>query len=509
MTLASIQRDNTAEALDRELLAFVRPPGWQNPAPNAPYHLAVIGGGPAGLVAAHAAALLGAKVALVECHRLGGESLNYGSVPALAFTRTARFYAEMRDAGRFGADSPTMGPVNIELAVSRAQHARSRIGQMHSAAKLKALGVDIYFGKARFTGPDTVEVDGARLGFKKALIATGASPKPVDIPGLAEAGYIEASTLLKLRTVPRRVLVIGGGTHGCEGAQALARLGTYTIIAMDEPLFLPGEERDAAAMVSDALARDGVEIHLNTRVTRVRVEASQKLVDLDNDGDITTVSVDEIFFGLGREPSVAGLDLERAGVAYDRAKGIGVDDFLRTSNPRIYAAGDVCLEPKFTSIAYASARIAVVNALFLRRKRFSELIIPWCTYTDPEIAHVGMYVRQARERGIPVKTFTVPMHEVDRAIINGEETGFVKIHLRDGSDRILGATIVARHAGEMINEISLAITTGVGLNTLANVLRAYPTQAEAIRLAADQYRATTMTSSRRWLVRAWLNRWVR
>lgn len=505
MNSATVRKTDTAAALDRELLAFVRPPDWQNPAPTVPYHLVVIGGGPAGLVAAHAAALLGAKVALIECHRLGGESLNYGSVPALAFTRTARFHAEMRDAGLFGAETPTMGAVNIELAVNRAQHARSRIGQVHSAAKLKALGVDIYFGMARFTEVDSVEVGGARLRFEKALIATGARPKPVDIPGLAEAGYIEASTLLKLRTAPRRVLVIGGGTHGCEGAQALARLGTDTIIAMDEPLFLPGEERDAAAMVSDALARDGVEIHLNTRVTCVRVEAGRKLVDLDNDGDVTTVSVDDIFFGLGREPSVTGLDLERAGVAYDRDQGVGVDDFLRTSNPRIYAAGDVCLEPKFTSIACASARIAVLNALFLRRKRFSKLIIPWCTYTDPEIAHVGMYVRQARERGIPVKTFTVPMHDVDRAIIDGEETGFVKIHLRDGSDRILGATIVARHAGEMINEISLAIAAGVGLNTLANVLRAYPTQAEAIRLAADQYRATTMTSTRRWLVRAWLN----
>ncbi len=210
--------------------------------------------------------------------------------------------------------------------------------------------------------------------------------------------------------------------------------------------------------------------------------------------------------GIGRSPAVQGLDLEAAGVAYDAKAGVHVDDFLRTSNPRIYAAGDVCLEHKFTDTADASARIVVQNALFLGRKRMSALTVPWCTYTDPEIAHVGIYVRQARERNIPVKTFTVPMHDVDRAIADGEEEGFVKIHVREGTDTILGATIVARHAGEMINGISLAMVAGVGLKTLAGVIHTYPTQAEAIKKAADAYTRTRLTPLRGWLSRKWLNR---
>jgi pyruvate/2-oxoglutarate dehydrogenase complex dihydrolipoamide dehydrogenase (E3) component len=491
---------------DALLLANVRPHDWQTPRPNGPYPLLVIGGGPAGMAAAYEAALLGAKVALIERHRLGGNSLNYGSVPSKAALRTGRFYAEMRNAELYGASVPTPAEPDVSKVLGRARRMRQRISQVYSAQKLKAAGIDIYFGTARFTGPDRVDVDGVELRFRKAMVATGSRPKPVDIPGLVDAGFIDTSTLFRLRGMPRRVLVIGGGANGCEGAQTLARLGVTTIIAMNEPMFLPGEERDSAMMVSDALAADGVEIHLNTTATRVRVENGCKVVDLVNDGETSTVSVDEIFVGLGRDPMVEGLDLERAGIAFDAVRGIHVDDYLRTTNKRVYGAGDVCLEPKFTSIAHASARIVVLNALFLRSRRFSKVTIPWCTYTDPEIAHVGMYVREARERGIPVKTFSVPMHDVDRALVDGEEVGFVKIHVKDGSDKILGATIVARHAGEMINEISLAIVAGVGLGKLSKVLRAYPTQAEAIGHAADRYWATRLTRWRRRIVGWWLNR---
>ena len=498
--------ESSRAAAEAAFRANARPPGWQTPKPSGPYHLLVIGAGPAGQLAAYEAAMMGAKVALIERQLLGGKSLNHGSVPSKTMLRTSRFYADMRGAAMFGARPPTPPPADFELMIARTQRIRNRIGQALSAPKLKAVGVDLYFGTARFTGVDSLDVDGLALRFKKALIATGSRPKPIDIPGLADAGYIDASTMMTLHSLPRRVLVIGGGVNGCEGAQALARLGVQTIIAINEPLFLPGEERDAAQMISDALARDGVEIHLNTRVTRVRVEGGAKLADLTNDGDKSTVSVDEIFVGLGLEPAIGDLDLERAGIAFDLQTGVQVNDFLRTTNPRVYAAGDVCIEAKFTSVAYATARIVVRNALFWRRERFSRVTIPWCTYTDPEIAHVGLYVREARERDIPVKTFTVSMHEVDRALADGEETGFVKIHVREGSDKILGATIVARHAGEMINEISLAIVAGVGLKTIAKVLRAYPTQAEAIRIAADRFRATQIGAWKRSLVRAWLNR---
>ena len=297
---------------------------------------------------------------------------------------------------------------------------------------------------------------------------------------------------------------LGGRPLGCELAQAFSRFGSRTTIAQSEPLFLPKEERDAAQMVSDALARDGVAIHLNSKAVNVRRDGGLKLIELVNDGNVTTIAADDILIAIGRAPTVQGLELEAAGVLYDTAAGIRVDDFLRTSNPRIFAAGDVCLEHKFTDTADASARIVVQNALFLGRKRMSALTIPWCTYTDPEVAHVGLYVKQARERKIPVKTFTVPMHQVDRAITDGEEDGFVKIHVRQGTDTILGATIVARHAGDMINGVSLAMVAGIGLRTLANVIHAYPTQAEAIKMAADAYTRTRLSPVLAWLVRKWL-----
>jgi pyruvate/2-oxoglutarate dehydrogenase complex dihydrolipoamide dehydrogenase (E3) component len=489
-----------------EFLANVRPPDWRNPTPRGTYHLLIIGAGPGGLIAARTAAALGAKVALIERHQLGGSSLNYGTVPSKALIRTSRLYAEMRAAANFGVVPPTELRVDLAVVMERIQRICARMSRVDSAARLTAEGIDLYFGSARFVGPDAVDVDGSRLRFKKALIATGSRPLLPTIPGLTEAGFRSNEGAFSLPELPKSVLIIGGGPLGCELAQAFSRLGTRTIITHGEPLFLPNEERDAAQMVSDALARDGVEIHLNSKAVKVRMEGGHRLVELVNHGDVATIAVDEILTGIGRIPAVEGLDLEAAGVVYDDRAGVHVDDFLRTTNPRIYAAGDVCLQHKFTNTADASARIAVQNALFLIRKRMSSLTIPWCTYTDPEVAHVGIYVRQARERNIPVKTFTVPMHDVDRAIIDGEEDGFVKIHVREGTDTILGATIVSRHASEMINGISLAMAARIGMRKLSDVIHAYPTQAEAIKRAADAYTRTRRSPLQSWWLRKWLNR---
>jgi pyruvate/2-oxoglutarate dehydrogenase complex dihydrolipoamide dehydrogenase (E3) component len=483
-----------------------RPPDWRNPTPQGAYHLLVIGAGPAGLVAARAAATLGARVALIERHQLGGTSLNHGCVPSKTLIRSARLYAEMRSAANFGVEPPAEIRVDFDAAMDRMRHIRERLGRVDSASRLIAEGIDLYFGTARFTGHDGVDVEGVRLRFRKALIATGSRPMLPQLPGLAEAGFLTNETVFDLKALPPSLLVIGGGPLGCELAQAFCRFGSRTSIVHSEPLFLPQEERDAAQLVSDALARDGVAIHLNSKAVNVCLEGGRKRVELVSDGSVTTVAVDEILTGIGRVPAVHGLELEAAGVSYDVEAGIQVDDFLRTTNPRIYAAGDVCLDYKFTDTAEATARIVVHNALFLARKRMSALTIPWCTYTDPEVAHVGLYVKQARERGIPVKTFTVLMHEVDRAIADGEEEGFVKIHVRQGTDTILGATIVARHAGEMINGLSLAMVAGIGLHTLANVIHTYPTQAEAIRMAAAAYNRTRLSPVIGWLARRWLNR---
>ncbi len=492
------------DAHEHARLAHVHPAAWTNPTPAACYQLLIVGGGPAGLAAASAAAALGVRVALVERHLLGGTCLNTGCVPSKAIIRTARVYAEMRDAARYGARVPQDIQVDFAAAMERVRRIRSQLSGGDSVRRLAAEGVDVFFGNAQFTGADSLTVNGARLCFGKAIIATGARPHVPSIPGLREAGYLTNANVFRLTELPRRLLVIGGGPLGCELAQAFCRLGARTTIVQDLPLFLPREERDAAQILSDAFARDGIEVRLNTHVVGVRVENGQKLVDLISDDYRNTIEVDAILAGVGRVPNVEGLQLDAAGVDHAPGKGIHVDDFLRTSNPCIYAAGDVCLDNQYTDTATASAHIALRNALFGGRQRLSKLVIPWCTYTEPEIAHVGLYVREANQLGIPVKTFTVPMHESDRAVTDSDERGFVKIHVRGRSDRILGATIVARHAGDMINEITLAMVAGVGLRTLSQVIHAYPTQAEAIRCAARAYSHTRLTPR----VRARLQRWL-
>lgn len=475
------------DAFEHKRLEAVRPDAWNNPEPSGPYQLVIVGAGSAGLAAASAAAALGARVALIERYMIGGTCFNTGCVPSKTLLRTAAVYAQMRDAARYGAHAPEQVTVDFPAAMARLRRIRSHLTNTTSVRLLVAQGVDVYFGNTTFEGPDRLSVNGQLLGFEKALVATGARPQIPDIPGLKQAGFLTNATVFDLVELPPRLLVIGGGPLGCELAQAFERFGAKVTIVQNMPLFLPHEERDAAQTLSDAFARDGIEVRLNTNVEAVRTEGAEKVVDLVTDDYHSTIRVDAILTGVGRRPNVHGLALEAAGIDYDEAAGIAVDDHLRTSNPRIYAAGDVCLEAKFTDIAEESARIVVRNALLRGRERLSERIVPWCTYTDPEIAHVGLYVREANARGIPIKTYTIPMHQVDRAITDSEQDGFVKLHVSEGSDHILGATIVSRDAGDMISQVTLAMVAGVGLRTLAKVIHAYPTKTEAIRQAAMAY----------------------
>ncbi|QOW18496.1 mercuric reductase [Lysobacter ciconiae] len=472
---------------EEERLGNVRPPGWCNPRPTGRYDLAILGGGTAGLTAAAEARSRGARVALIESGLLGGTCLNTGCVPSKSLVHSARTVDGWRDAAIHGNGPAAAERVDFASVMERMRATRARISRGDAAARLSAQGTDVFFGQARFTANDTLEVAGTPLQFSKALVATGAQPLIPSIPGLAECGFLTSDTVFELTALPPRILVIGGGPLGCEMAQALCRFGARTTIVQDWPLFLPREERDAAQILSGAFARDGLEVRLNTRVVDIRMDGERRIAELLSDDDRSTLEFDAILTGTGRSPRVEGMDLELAGIHYDGGRGIHVDDFLRTTNPNVFAAGDVCLEHRFNDAARASARLAVCNALDGAVQRLSELVIPWCTYTDPEIAHVGMYVRQARARDIGVRTFTVPMHTVDRAIIDGEDCGFVKIHVRDGTAEILGATIVARHAGEMINEITLAMVAKLGLDTLSRVIHPSPTQSEAIRMAADAF----------------------
>ena len=486
------------------LVSYVHPPGWQNPSPVPRYNLVVIGAGTAGLVTAAGAAGLGAKVALIERHLLGGDCLNVGCVPSKAIIRSSRAIFDIKEASRFGINMDEPAPADFPKVMERMRKLRADLSPHDSAKRFAGLGVDVFLGEAQFSGADQVEVAGQTLRFKRAVVATGARALPPDIPGLAEAGYLTNETVFNLTRCPRRLAVIGGGPIGCELAQAFQRLGSQVFLIHKNAHLLDREDMDAAAIVQNAFIREGITLVVDAKMARVERHAGGKTLHYESPGKVDSLTVDEILIATGRAPNVEGLNLETAGVQYDIRKGVLVNDHLQTTNSRIYAAGDVCLNWKFTHAADFSARIVIQNALFLGRKKASALTMPWCTYTDPEIAHVGLYEHEAPERGIEVDTYVREFKEVDRAVLDGEEEGFVKFHVRKGRDEILGATIVARHAGELISEISVAMAGGMGLGKLASVIHPYPTQAEALRQCGDAYNRTRLTPT----VKKWMTRWL-
>jgi pyruvate/2-oxoglutarate dehydrogenase complex dihydrolipoamide dehydrogenase (E3) component/uncharacterized membrane protein YdjX (TVP38/TMEM64 family) len=493
-----------ADAHNARLVSYLHPPGWQNPTPAPCYNLVVIGAGTAGLVTAAGAAGLGAKVALVEKHLLGGDCLIVGCVPSKAVIRCSRAAFDAKQAARFGVRVDAPAQADFPAVMERMRKLRADLSPHDSAQRFAKLGVDVFLGEARFVGSDTVEVAGQTLRFKRAVIATGARAIEPPIPGLAEAGYLTNETVFNLTECPARLAVIGGGPIGCELAQAFQRLGSQVSLLHKNAHLLDREDMEAAALVQSTFVREGVALHLNAKITRVEHNGAGKLIWYESQGKEESLAVDEILIGTGRAPNVEGLNLEAVSVQYEPGRGVLVNDCLQTTNPRIYAAGDVCLALKFTHAADFSARIVIQNTLFLGRKKASALTTPWCTYTDPEIAHVGLYERDARARGVEVDTYVREFKEVDRAVLDGEEDGFVKFHVRKGHDEILGATIVARHAGEMISEISVAMAARVGLGKLASVIHPYPTQAEALRQCGDAYNRTRLTPT----VKKWMGRWL-
>jgi pyruvate/2-oxoglutarate dehydrogenase complex dihydrolipoamide dehydrogenase (E3) component len=476
---------------NRALLAHVHPPGWTNPTPAGRYNLVVVGAGTAGLVSAAGAAGLGARVALVERALMGGDCLNVGCVPSKAIIGAARIAQLARDSGTFGVRT---GAVEADFAgvMARMRRLRASIAPTDGAPRFQKLGVDVYLGEGRFTSPTTVEVDGRTLEFARAVIATGARATAPPIPGLDRVDYLTNETIFWLTELPRRLGVIGGGPIGCEMAQAFRRLGADVTVLNADPHVLPREDADAAAIVERRLAAEGVRLANGVTITRAEQRGAEVVLAYTQNGTPAEITVDRVLVAAGRAPNVEGLGLEAAGVAYDR-QGVEVNDYLQTTNPSIYAAGDVCSRWQFTHTADALARIVLTNALFLGRKKASALVVPWCTYTSPEVAHVGLYERDAAAQGLATDTITVPLHDVDRARLDGEDEGFFRVVLAKGTDRILGATLVAAHAGDMISEVTAAMTGKMGLGALANVIHPYPTQAEAIKKAADAWNRTRLT----------------
>lgn len=493
------------DAYNQTLVANVHPRDWTNPEPAPSYNLVVLGGGTAGLITAAGAAGLGAKVALVEREHLGGDCLNVGCVPSKALLRAARAVADVRDAGQYGVEVPPGTQVNFPAVMERMRRLRSEISPHDSAQRYRdELGVDVFLGEGRFVDSDSVKVDGQHLRFRRAVIATGARAIPLPIPGLAEAGYLTNETVFSLTELPKRLAIIGAGPIGCELAQAFARFGSQVTLLEVMPQILIREDKDAAALIQAALIRDGVSLVLGCQITGVEQDGQDKVLRVEKDGQQEEVRVDAVLLGVGRAPNVEGLNLEAVDVEFDTKQGVKVDDRLQTTNPRIYAAGDICSPYKFTHMADALARVVIQNTLFVGRAKASALTVPWCTYTDPEIAHVGLYAHEAEKQGIAIQTFHQEMGQVDRAVLEGDTDGFVKIHTKAGTDTILGATIVTRHAGEMISELTLAMVGGLGLGTLARTIHTYPTQAEAIKRAADAYNRTRLTPR----VKSFFTKWL-
>ena len=492
---------------NRLLQANVQPPDWLNPQPRGRYHLVVIGAGTAGLVSAAGAAGLGARVALIERQLMGGDCLNVGCVPSKGVISAARAAAAVRDAGQFGVRVPNGWHVDFASAMERMRRLRASISPHDSAARFRDLGIDVYLGSGRFINDRQIEVSGQTLDFKKAVIATGARAGELPIPGISEVNYLTNESVFSLTERPSSVAVIGGGPIGSEMAQVFARFGSRVTQIEREAHILFREDEEAAQVVQRSMLRDGVNLLLESEVVQVRRVNGRTQLDVQCGDEKQAVVVDQILVGIGRAPNVENMGLEDAGVKFDRRQGIQVNDRLQTTNPRIFAAGDVCSDLKFTHAADFMARIVIRNALLpFGRAKLSALTIPWTTYTSPELAHVGLHEKTAREQGIPIDTFTQRLSGVDRAILEGDDDGFVRVHVRRGTDKILGATIVATNAGDLISEISLAMTNNLGLKQIANTIHPYPTQADAIRKVADRYNRTRLTPMVKRIIQAAMGR---
>lgn len=481
------------DAHNQALVSRVHPPGWKNPKPASRYNMVVIGAGTAGLVSAAGAAGLGAKVALIERHLMGGDCLNVGCVPSKAVISAARASAAVRDAAAFGVKVPNGVKFDFAQAMERMRRLRASIAPHDSAQRFSDMGIDVFMGSGQFIDGQTIALEGQRLNFKKAVIATGARAAAPPIEGLKDLPYLTNETVFSLIELPQRLAVIGAGPIGCEMAQAFARFGSEVLLVEAMHGILPKEDKDAANIVLQSMRSDGVRLLCCGKQLKLAGADGGKIrLVVESHGKGYDEIVDQLLVAVGRAPNVEGLGLAQAGVAFDK-KGVQVNDRLQTTNPNIYAAGDICSPYQFTHAADFMARNVIRNALFFGRAKTSALTIPWCTYTEPEIAHVGLYEKDAEAQGIAVDTFTRELSDVDRSMLEGRTDGLARVHVRKGTDKIVGATIVAANAGDMISELTLAMTHGLGLKHISATIHPYPTQAEVIRQIGDAYNRTRLT----------------
>ena len=471
------------------------------------YNVVVIGAGTAGLVTAAGTAGLGGRVALIERHLMGGDCLNTGCVPSKALISSARLVQQIRDAPRWGLQQQEPR-FRFEDVMERMRQRRAVIAPHDSQERFESLGVDVFRGAARFVSPQEVEVDGRRLRGRFFVIAAGSRAGIPPIPGLREAGPFTNETIFELREKPSRMIVLGGGPIGCELGQAFARLGVSVTLVEKAPRLLEREDADAAEVVSARLAAEGVAVLTGASVASVAREGQVARMRVEEGGRTREVVAEALLVAAGRVPNTEGLGLDRAGVEHD-GKGIQVNARLQTSQPHIFAAGDIAGGFQFTHLADHHARVVVRNILIPWIKaRVDTRVLPWCTYTSPELARVGLSETEARASGVAYDVYRLEAGQVDRAVLESHEQGFIKVLTAKGTDRILGATIVAEHAGELLHELVLAMKAGVGLKTIASTIHAYPSFSEAARKVGDAFQRSRLTPRARHLFQ-WLYRWQR
>jgi pyruvate/2-oxoglutarate dehydrogenase complex dihydrolipoamide dehydrogenase (E3) component len=486
---------------DQRLVQNVAPTNLPEPRAAGRYHLVVVGGGSAGLVTAASAAGLGAKVALVERTGLGGDCLLTGCVPSKALLAAAKRVHEVRTAGAYGVRVEGRVQVDFGAVMQRMRRVRADLSPVDSVERFTGMGIDVFQGHGMFVGPDKLEVGFQTLHFRAAVLATGGKVVLPPIPGLHDVDFLTHETVFNLRQLPDSLVVVGAGAIGCELAQAFARFGSRVVLIERTKRILPASDADAAAVVARALEADGVRILTGAAIERVL--QTNHGIDVLVEGEAGAIGTTAVLVATGRAPVVDGMGLDRAGVDTDPRRGVLVDDYLRTSNPRIWAAGDCAMEARFTHVADATARIVVQNALFPKRRGVSSLVIPSCTYTDPELAQVGRNQEELVAENIPHEVIQVEFNDVDRARLEGPGRGFARVLVRRGTDRILGATVLGQGAGDLIGTLSLAITHDIGLGQFSSTVFPYPTRAEVLRKLGDAWRRKGLTPVAKTALSAW------
>jgi pyruvate/2-oxoglutarate dehydrogenase complex dihydrolipoamide dehydrogenase (E3) component/uncharacterized membrane protein YdjX (TVP38/TMEM64 family) len=453
------------------------------------YNLIIIGAGSAGLVSAYIGAAARAKVALIESHRMGGDCLNTGCVPSKALIRSARLLADARDSERYGIRK-MRAEFDFAEIMERVQSVIRKVEPHDSSERYRGLGVDVIEGEARLLSPWEVEVGNRRLSARSIIIATGARPLVPPIPGLDQIDYLTSDNLWDLRELPRRLIVLGGGSIGSELAQCFQRFGSEVTVIEIAPRLLPREDADAAAELGARFRAEGITVATAHKVLRVERSHDGDCLVCDYDGKEVTLPFDRLLVALGRKANVENFGLQELGVQLTEHGTVEADDFLRTNFPNILVAGDVTGPFQFTHIAAHQAWYASLNGLLAPfwRFRVDYQVIPWATFTDPEIARVGLSEDEARERGIAVEVTRYGIDDLDRAIADGTDHGFVKVLTAPGKDTILGAIVVGAHAGELIQEFVLAMKHGLGLNKLLGTIHVYPTMIEANKYVAGNWK---------------------